>query len=148
MELREAEKGDIEGYLIARKETLKEYYRFKKIFKIISDKRIKNEFDSLLHSSNRLLLVAKENKKMYGYLIGSFLKNEFEKWGYIDDVFVLKNYQNKNIGRRLIGKFIEISKNKKIKKFRLSVDIKNGKAINFYKKIGFKITEYEMSKKG
>jgi len=44
----------------------------------------------------------------------------------------------------LMKSFIKFLKAKNIKKCKLGVNIKNKKAIKLYKKLGFKLSHYEM----
>ncbi|MCK9596069.1 GNAT family N-acetyltransferase [Candidatus Pacearchaeota archaeon] len=146
MIIQKAKRKDLEEYLRLRKETLREYYKIKEEKILISDEKIKKEFLGLLNTKKRILLIAKENKQILGYLMGTILRNVWQKVGYLDDVLVKKDFRNKKIGSKLIKKFIKILNKKGIKKVRLGVDVKNKKAILLYKKLGFKIAQYEMSK--
>jgi len=146
MIIQKAKRNDLNAYLKLRKETLKEYYKIKGKNILISNEKIKKEFNSLLNSPKHLLLIAKEDNQILGYLIGTILKNVWQRTGYLDDVFVSKEFRKKGIGSDLIKEFIKFLRNKDIKKFRLGVDIRNKKAILLYKRLGFKITQYEMSK--
>jgi len=47
----------------------------------------------------------------------------------------------------LIKNFIRVTKKKEAQKLRLGVNPRNGNAIKLYKKLGFKITHYELEKK-
>ena len=90
-------------------------------------------------------MVAEKNKKIIGYLTGSIIKNIWQHSGYIDDIFVSKDFKRKGVGINLIQSFIKYIKSKKIKECKLEVNKKNKYALSLYKKIGFKITSYEMS---
>ncbi len=144
VKIRQAKKSDLGQYVKLRKINLKEYFKIiGKKQKIIS-KQIEKEFKDLF-SSKRFILIA-EDEVMKGYLIGTLITTPYAKEGYIDDIFVAQNFRLKNIGSSLIKELIKIFKKKKIKKFRLGVHLKNKKAIKLYKKLGFKITHYEMEK--
>ena len=54
------------------------------------------------------------------------------------NINVLNSYQNKHIASKLIEYMLEDCKNKKVKSITLEVKITNEKAINLYKKYGFK----------
>lgn len=56
----------------------------------------------------------------------------------LSQIEVLKEYQRQGIASKLLEFFIEDCKNKQIKNITLEVKIDNAKAINLYKKYGFK----------
>ena len=56
----------------------------------------------------------------------------------LSQIEVLKEYQRQGIASKLLEFFIEDCKNKQIKNITLEVKIDNVKAINLYKKYGFK----------
>ena len=150
MIIRLAKKDDLEEYSKLRNKNFKEYYRKNKKNIILNHnnlaKKIKKEFYNLIKAPRRYLLLVSEGKILQGFLIGSEIKNVFQSSGYIDDIYVGVNYRRKGIASNLIKEFFSLMKIKKIKKFRLGVDIKNKEAINLYLKAGFKITQYEMEK--
>ncbi len=141
MKIRKAKKEDLENYLELRKKWLKEYR------KRINKKKYIKEFNDILSSKKRFLFIAEENKKVIGFLIGNIYFQNYKKIGYIDDIFVTKKERRKKVGTSLIKEFIKILRKRKIHKIKIGVEIKNEKAIEFYKKLNFKITYYEMEKK-
>ena len=106
--------------------------------------RIRKEFRDLIKMPRRNLFIAEENKELMAFLIATEIKNAFKRIGYIDDIFVEKEFRRRGIASQLIKDFVKRMNNKKIKKFRLGVDIKNKPAIELYEKLGFNITQYEM----
>jgi ribosomal protein S18 acetylase RimI-like enzyme len=147
MEKRKAKKQDFDQYLKLKRQSTKEYSKLIGEKITFTDKQVKKEFNEFFSSGKRFLLIAKEDKRIIGYLIGTIVGREYQLMGYIDDIFVLKNFRNKKIGICLIKEFIEILKQNRIRKCRLGVNLKNKKAIHLYKKLGFKIKHYEMDKK-
>ena len=147
MKIRKAEKRDFGQYLILRKQSTKEYSKLFNEKINISDISIKNEFDEFSSSKKRFLLIAEKDNEVKGYLVGSLILSDYQKIGYIDDVFILKRFRKKGAGKKLIERFLKILERNKIKKCRLGVSTKNNKAIDIYKKMGFKIKHYEMEKK-
>lgn len=142
--IRRAKKSDLKQYVKLRKINLKEYSKIiGKKPKIIS-KQIEKEFKDSF-SPKRFILIAEE-ELIKGYLIGTLMTTPYTKKGYIDDIFVLQNLRQNNIGSSLIKEFIKMLKKRGIRKFRLGVNLKNEKALKLYKKLGFKITHYEMEK--
>ena len=83
-------------------------------------------------------IVAEENHKIIGFLIGIKLKINKAK---ILMISVEPIYQRQKIGEKLLNEFIKITIKEKIKTIELEVRIDNKKAIKFYEKNGFKIIE-------
>jgi ribosomal protein S18 acetylase RimI-like enzyme len=83
------------------------------------------------------------NEKIVGYLCYW----ELDEFCFIEHFAILEEYRNKGIGTSFLKHFIQ-NKNKNI---ILEVDIPNAndfknialRRINFYKRIGFKVNEYE-----
>jgi len=146
MKIRKAKRQDFGQYLKLKKQSAKEYSKLIGEKITFTDKQMKKEFNEFFSSKKRFLLIAEEKERIMGYLIGTVVGREYQLIGYIDDIFVLKNFRNKKIGRCLIKEFIKILKQNRIRKCRLGVNLKNKKAINLYKKLGFKIKHYEMDK--
>lgn len=84
----------------------------------------------------RKYFVATQNEKAIGY-IGVF--DTIDDYNIIG-IAVDKNFQRQGVGSLLIKKIIEIAKQNKVSTLSLEVDEKNEKAINFYKKMGFTVT--------
>ena len=144
MKIRKAKKEDFKEFIILREKTFREF-KFKKIKN--EEKNIKKEFSNFLESPKKLFLVVTEKDKILGYLIATFLSNVWQKSVYLDDIFVKKDFRKKMIASNLMRELIKNTKQKNIKKIKLGVDIKNKKAILFYKSFGFNTKYYEMEKK-
>ena len=145
MKVRNAKKEDFKSYLEIKKESLKEYSKIAGCKINLTDNQIKKELIESINNPKRFLLII-EDREVVGYLIGSIIISGHEPYGYIDDVFIYKKFRGKSLGTSLIKEFIKVLKQKKIKKLRLGVNIKNKKAIGLYKNLGFKIKHYEMDK--
>jgi len=81
-------------------------------------------------------LVAEQNHKIIGFLIGIKLKTNKTK---ILMISVEPTYQRQKIGENLLNEFIKITNKENIKVLELEVRTDNKKAIKFYEKNGFKI---------
>lgn len=80
-----------------------------------------------------------ENNKIVGFVFPDYDWSEGEeKIGEIHEMCVAKEYQGKGFGKKLLQTTLESFKNKNLKKAGLWVGEKNEKAINLYKKFGFK----------
>jgi len=144
MKIRKAKKKDLNEFKILRKETFREF-KFKKTKN--EEENIRKEFYNFLENSKKLFLVVDEKDKMIGYLIATLLSNVWQKSVYLDDIFIKKRFRRKGIACNLMKELIKNTKQKNIKKIKLGVDVKNKKAIKFYKNLNFKTKYYELEKK-
>ena len=83
-------------------------------------------------------LVAEQNHKIIGFLIGIKLKTNKTK---ILMISVEPRYQRQKIGESLLNEFIKITTKENIDVVELEVRTDNKKAIKFYEKNGFKIIQ-------
>lgn len=86
-------------------------------------------------------VVAEQN----GQIIGAAWARIITAYGHIDDnipelaISVLPEFRNLSVGAKLMRRLFELLKNKGYDKLSLSVQ-KENKAVNFYIRLGFKIT--------
>lgn len=104
------------------------------------EKIIKNR----IKSRKEIFLVAEIEDKVVGLIDGYIIDSIFfkEKIAYLDHICVDKSHRNNKIGTALIKEFQNISKKKDAKYVKLNAFEGNAKAINMYKKLGFK--EYSL----
>jgi ribosomal protein S18 acetylase RimI-like enzyme len=133
------------------KEELIEIIKFEDIYNIISD--FNKDFEPSLENRVGNLKIYSQKIFKYGFTYGyyidekcigfvSFYSNDCKnKVAYLAEIAVKKNYFGKNISNILIEKCIEISKLTGMNLLKLQVNKKNGRAISFYKKIGFEYLE-------
>ena len=145
--IRKANKSDFKQYLELVKKSDKEYSNIigKKIK--TNEKQIKKSFKEFIFSNKKIILLAERNDEILGYLGASFITSDYQRTGYIDYFFVSKKERKKGIGTLLIKEYINYSKKRKMKKVRLGLSIKNKNALKLYKKLGFKLSHYEMDLK-
>jgi len=114
----------------------------KDLFKIHVDEMPSNDqmtekcfFDEFAEKT-RKYFIALDDGKVIGY-IGLFdMVDDFNIIG----IAVKKNYRRQGIGARLLNVAILEAKKRNIKSLSLEVDENNKDAINFYSKLGFKVT--------
>lgn len=82
-------------------------------------------------------IVAEYGHKIIGFIIGVKINDILSK---ILMLSISEQFQNKKIGSDLLKNFIRKISEEGIKFVELEVKIDNNKAINFYKKHGFKIS--------
>ena len=89
---------------------------------------------------NAIVINAQENKDVVGML--AFYCNDIQtRVAYITIVGILPEYFGKGIARKLMDLCIRYVQEKDFQMIKLEVNIKNSRAINFYKTFGFKIHE-------
>jgi len=141
MKIRKAKEGDLPE--IAK--LYKESYSEKPYNEKWTDKSVSARLGDLFSWTK--IYVAVIDKKIIGFIIFySFLWDTGNK-GYIEDLGVDKKYRNKGIAKKLMEKAEIELKKLGVKKILLDVNIKS-LAINLYKKIDYKKTDYiKMEKK-
>lgn len=82
----------------------------------------------------RYFFVAREENKVIGYIV--CWVSDFT--AHLHNISVKKDYQNKGVGTKLLNFLIDILKKQGITEIVLEVRVNNFKAINLYKKHGFK----------
>lgn len=92
-------------------------------------------------------LIATIDGKISGYLVGAISDAEgyrnIHKIAEAENMFVLEEYRSLGIGKQLFQEFIKWCKSKGVKKIRAVASVQNQKAIEFYKREGFK--EYNLT---
>ena len=103
----------------------------------------KNQVLKEIKDTSFTILVASKNDKAVGYakLLKSKIPSDSKHFKGIELVrlYVFKNYQGQKIGSKLLSECIKIAKKKKFKYIWLGVWEKNNDAIDFYKKLEFRI---------
>jgi len=148
IKMRKAEQGDFEDYLKFKREEEKNLsdYLHEKI-KYLPTSALKKEYEKSLKNKNEIIIFLEIDNIIISYLHGSFYENLYTSGGYIEDIFVLKKFRKKGYARLMINYFIKEIKKRKYSQITLEVNVKNKKAINFYKKIGLKLHHYGFKKR-
>jgi len=147
MIIRKARKKDLEQFIGLKKNSLKEYSVIAGCKIEMTNKQIKKELFEVVSNPKRVMLFVEKEGVIKGFLIATLIISEYKDFGYIDDLFVSKDARGMGFASLLVNNFFKILKGKKIRDVRLGVNIRNEKAINLYKKLGFEIKHYEMDKK-
>lgn len=137
-------KKDWPNYLALRIEDEKEYQKIIHGYReITSTKELKKEFDEIIKSKEKILLVAELSNRLNGFLFGDVAT------GKIDFVFVSKKFRSRGIANSLITEFSAILKKKNAKTIVLEINSKNKKALDVFRKLGFRIyaTRIKMERK-
>lgn len=83
---------------------------------------------------DKLFLVAEENKKIIGYILGEPMKGRV---AYIGLLTVVKEKRGQGLGQRLVNKFREQCDRKRLNYLLLYAPKSNKKTIGFYQRCGF-----------
>lgn len=101
-----------------------------------NDKMTETCFFDEFNQPTRKYFVAVKGSNLVGY-VGVF--NTLDDYNIIG-IAVDENCQRQGVGYKLLQQIIEDAKLNQVKTISLEVDEKNEKAINFYKKNGFVVT--------
>ena len=127
-------------------ELYKQLYDAEKVYdsniidKYIVDEKQEAKIKKRIKSRKEIFLVTEKDNKIVGLIDGYIIESIYfkEKVSYLDHICVDKKYRNDQIGTKLINEFTAISKKKGAKYIKLNAFEKNNKAVNLYKKLGFK----------
>jgi len=100
-----------------------------------------NSLSNDLINENNILLVAKENEKVLGFLFGFIDKNKksVQEVAHLSFLYVETEYRNKKIATNLIDEFVLLIKNLGIEIIEVKCFKNNEIANKLYKKYGFDI---------
>lgn len=98
----------------------------------------KQQIAQLLTSHNSISLIARENDKIVGFIIG-MLTIEDDIWvGHVLTVDVSLSHRRKGVGIKLLHEIEKIFKNKQARVCRLEVREDNIAALSLYQKLGYR----------
>lgn len=144
--IRKSKIKDLNDLSELRYKVMKEHYRYDKYYHLKSKKKSKSKFKKYIkkkiYSKNAIVFLAEEDSKVVGMCICDYSKRPpvFKRKvvGEIGGLYILPIYRGKKFGSRLVARCKEWLKKKKVKTVTLNVHAKNKKAIQLYKKAGFK----------
>lgn len=98
-------------------------------------------FETNVRSRNRKAIVAEQDGKIIGYLLGYIQKRppifKTSHQAHITDIAVISSKRNKGVGTKLLDAFSNWAREKKMKYVTLGVLPENKSGIKFYQKQGF-----------
>ena len=124
MEIREARKSDFNRVT----DLYYKLYPNRKTAKLISVRR------PIFKSK---ILVAKESRRVEGFILATFVSYGKSKFGYIEELIVDEKERGRQIGSKLVKRILSWEKNLGAEVVFVITD----EAIEFYKKLGFKYTK-------
>jgi ribosomal protein S18 acetylase RimI-like enzyme len=117
----------------------------------LDPKVIIKDLQSFLLNKNKILLVAIEEEKIIGFLVGRFIKalnQKISNIGSIDELYVIPRNRGQGVSSKLKDEFISWFKNKKKGRGTISLYSmpKNKNAQKAYEKWGFKVSYLKWNK--
>jgi len=91
---------------------------------------------SLLHLHSDMFYVALVDGEIVGYVVGAKRRDGS---GHVISIAVRPEWRRRGIGAKLMEVLLNAFKDKGLKKAVLEVAISNEEAVNFYKRLGFKV---------
>lgn len=147
MIIKKATLRDLESIRKLNQELFYNDFKFDKTLNLHWPSKNKNYYKKRILDRNSLVLIAKSDDKIIGYLIGAISKAEnyrkIRKIAELENMLVKKEHRGKKIGSQLIKGLFKWAKSKKISRLKVITSSKNKKAIGFYKKNSF--FEYGLS---
>jgi len=88
-----------------------------------------------------IILVAREDGKLKGFVLANFMQHLIYRFGYIEELYINKDSRRKGIGSSLIKAVMKKLKDLKVGLVFIGTDKENKNAIRLYKNAGFKLYE-------
>ena len=118
-------------------------------FNVVSDAllgsklSIENYVDKIIAKAN--IITDLQSDELRGFL--AFYDNDIDsRVGFLSFLAVSRSFEGLGIASHLINKAITILQEKNFLEFKLEVSKKNTKAIKFYTKFGFEVTEDKLNR--
>ncbi len=136
MTIRNVTLKDIDAFI----ETYTKAYEELKDYKYTTRSDIKNYFKWLHKRDKEGFFVAEVDGKVVGFAAGDskWVNSEGERVLEIHEIFVIPEMRGKGVGTKLMERLLEYGKKRGLKLAELWVGEKNQRAIDFYRKLGFK----------
>jgi ribosomal protein S18 acetylase RimI-like enzyme len=106
--------------------------------------------DGLVKGRN-VLMAAKVEEKTVGYVLLTLPREQIfevqESFGLVNELYVLPGFRKKGIGKRLLEESLSRIKAEGFKAARISVLSGDRDAVRLYRKLGFRVFMYNVTKK-
>ncbi len=146
LKIRKSDKEQVYRLVLEANEFYKKVTSFL-IYVLNINKKKANKFCSDYFKKDHFLEGVYEGKMLVALLHGYIKHAPRGKVGYIENMIVSPSCQRKGYSKKLHLAFLKFLKKKKIKYCQLDVLYKNKKAIEIYRKWGFKEDGLRMTKK-
>lgn len=98
----------------------------------------KQQIAQLLTNQNCISLIAKENDKIIGFIIGMVYVEDNVLTGHVLTIDVSPSHRRKGVGIKLLQELEKIFRDRRVKVSRLEVREDNLAALSLYQKLGYK----------
>ncbi len=140
IEIRERNLEDVNKFcdFLMKLDNEAEYMIFEKGERNVNKEVIQKNIESVINNGN-VCYVALDNDEIIGYVIA--VREHFIRTRHVAVVVIgiLEEYCSKGIGHMLLKNIINWAKINGVKRLELNVITENERAVNLYKKCGFKI---------
>ena len=143
MIIRKAKLKDVEAISVFVVKLFKAHAAWDRFFTPSKDvDKVYREFiKRCIYSKNRYLLVAEENDKVVGFVLGELAgrppTSKVRKIGFISDVYVEESFRRRGIGKQLLSELCKWFKSKNLQYIELAVHVKNTVGQKAWEKCGF-----------
>ena len=94
-----------------------------------------------MRDENSIVLVAEKEGRLLGYCVAHVEKalpvHKMKEHGYISDLYIEESERGKGIGGTLARRALDFFREKGLKAVQITVAVKNEKAEEFWRKLGF-----------
>lgn len=122
----------------------KEYREYDKSLNLhwTNSKQGKKYFQWRVNKSDGFVEVAEFNEKVVGYIAGGLSERKFYRkravYAELENMFVEEKHRSKGIGKIFVKDFLKWCVKKKVDYISVTASAENIRAIDFYRKCGFK----------
>lgn len=141
IKIRRASIKDVEAVRKLNQDLFEHNYQFNNTLNLKWPSKNKKYFVDRIKGKKSLCLVAENEDKIIGYLIGSIEKAE--DWRKIkniaeaENMLIIEEFRGRGIGTNLLKEFLKWAKSKGAERAFVVASASNEKAIRTYSKIGF-----------
>ncbi|MDO5518872.1 MAG: GNAT family N-acetyltransferase [bacterium] len=121
-----------------------EFYKTDAVLHDVPREYFENTFQELMRSETYAVAYIMEYEKQiagYALLAKTFSQEAGGMVLWIEELYLLEKYRSAGLGREFF-EFLEKEKDQSVKRIRLEVEDYNKRAIQLYKRMGFKPLEY------
>ena len=140
IEIRERKREDVTEFceFLSKLDSEAEFMLFEKGEKNINEEDILKKIDDISDSSD-ICNIAKIENTIIGYAVA--VRENFIRTKHVADIVigVLEDYCGKGIGTLFFQNILNWANDNEVKRLELTVIAENKRAINLYKKFGFKV---------
>jgi len=140
IEIRERDRNDVNEFceFLSKLDNEAEYMLYEKGERDLDYKKIQKNIETIINNGDSCYIAVDENK-IVGFIIA--VREKFIRTQHVATIVIgiLEEYCGKGIGSLLFQNVINWANENKVKRLELTVIAENQRAMNLYKKVGFKL---------